>query len=400
MGRRRPGRQRLGLRLPAPADGPRRHLPDGDRHARRRGRGLLPARPEPGRRVRQRPPAADGHVPPEVAGGARPQHDRVGHLVEGRPGDRLRRAAHRRHRDRGVLHARREPRGEGRVVHPDPADAAVASQGHRPAGRLPERAGLLLPARPADQGQAGRLDRRTRPAAAGSDLGLSDRRTTATPTPRRCWRRSTATAGPARTPASRSRRTPSCGPTGRRPPAAGSTPGCTPTASTTRPTGCRAAVRGGPSRSGAGPGRPTGGSSTTGPRPPPTASRGANGRSGSGGTRSRRRWVGDDVPDFVADRAPGSRPDPDLGGPAALAGDDAVHHAVRRQGLAVRPQGHGRRAAARALRAAGVPGRQRGLPAAAEPLPDHVPADGQPQRAERRARPDRTCTRTCSPPTG
>jgi formate dehydrogenase major subunit len=34
------------------------------------------------------------------------------------------------------------------------------------------------------------------------------------------------------------------------------------------------------------------------------------------------RWTGDDVPDFVLDRAPGSRPDPDLGGPAALAGDD------------------------------------------------------------------------------
>ena len=33
-------------------------------------------------------------------------------------------------------------------------------------------------------------------------------------------------------------------------------------------------------------------------------------------------WTGDDVPDFVLDRAPGSRPDPDLGGPAALAGDD------------------------------------------------------------------------------
>jgi formate dehydrogenase major subunit len=37
----------------------------------------------------------------------------------------------------------------------------------------------------------------------------------------------------------------------------------------------------------------------------------------------KRRWTGDDVPDFVADRAPGSRPDPDVGGPAALAGDDA-----------------------------------------------------------------------------
>jgi formate dehydrogenase major subunit len=34
------------------------------------------------------------------------------------------------------------------------------------------------------------------------------------------------------------------------------------------------------------------------------------------------RWVGDDVPDFPVDRAPGSQPDPDLGGPAALTGDD------------------------------------------------------------------------------
>ena len=34
------------------------------------------------------------------------------------------------------------------------------------------------------------------------------------------------------------------------------------------------------------------------------------------------RWTGHDVPDFVVDRAPGSRPDPAQGGPAALAGDD------------------------------------------------------------------------------
>ncbi len=35
-----------------------------------------------------------------------------------------------------------------------------------------------------------------------------------------------------------------------------------------------------------------------------------------------RRWVGDDVPDFPVDRAPEVRPDPDVGGPDALAGDD------------------------------------------------------------------------------
>jgi len=35
------------------------------------------------------------------------------------------------------------------------------------------------------------------------------------------------------------------------------------------------------------------------------------------------RWLGHDVPDFPVDRAPHARPDPALGGPAALAGDDA-----------------------------------------------------------------------------
>ncbi len=39
----------------------------------------------------------------------------------------------RRHRDRGVLDARGEPRREGRDVHPDAADAAVAPQGARSA---------------------------------------------------------------------------------------------------------------------------------------------------------------------------------------------------------------------------------------------------------------------------
>ena len=35
-----------------------------------------------------------------------------------------------------------------------------------------------------------------------------------------------------------------------------------------------------------------------------------------------QRWVGPDVIDFPVDRAPHTRPDPSLGGPAALAGDD------------------------------------------------------------------------------
>ncbi len=51
------------------------------------------------------------------------------------------------------------------------------------------------------------------------------------------------------------------------------------------------------------------------------------------------RWVGDDVPDFPADRAPGSRPDPDLGGPAALAGDDPFIMQADGKGWLFAPKG-------------------------------------------------------------
>ena len=131
--------QRLGLRLSAAAVRPARHLPDRDGNARRRGRGLLPAGPESRGRVGARPHAAARHVPPEVAGGARPQHDRVGDLVEGRSGDRVGRTEDRGHRDRGVLLPRGDARGEGGNVHPDAAADAVAAQGARAARRLPER---------------------------------------------------------------------------------------------------------------------------------------------------------------------------------------------------------------------------------------------------------------------
>jgi formate dehydrogenase major subunit len=51
------------------------------------------------------------------------------------------------------------------------------------------------------------------------------------------------------------------------------------------------------------------------------------------------RWVGYDVPDFVADRAPGSRPDPDLGGPDALAGDDPFIMQADGKGWLFAPKG-------------------------------------------------------------
>ena len=113
----------------------------------------------------------------------------------------------------------------------------------------------------------------------------------------------------------------------------------------------------------------------------------------------RRRWVGDDVPDFVADRAPGSRPDPGLGGPAALAGDDAFIMQADGKGWLFAPKGmvdgplpahyepQESRSPTRSTRSSRVPpgSRSRGRTTSA-------------RRA--RARPDRRCTRTCSPPTG
>jgi formate dehydrogenase major subunit len=51
------------------------------------------------------------------------------------------------------------------------------------------------------------------------------------------------------------------------------------------------------------------------------------------------RWAGYDVPDFPVDRAPGSRPDPGLGGPAALAGDDPFIMQADGKGWLFAPKG-------------------------------------------------------------
>ena len=75
-----------------------------------------------------------GHVAPEVARRPGLPDDRVGHLVEGRAGDRDRGAQDRGHRHRGVLLPGRGAHREGRHVHPDPPHAAVAPQGRRATG--------------------------------------------------------------------------------------------------------------------------------------------------------------------------------------------------------------------------------------------------------------------------
>ena len=64
---------------------------------------------------------------------------------------------------------------EGGHVHADAADAAVAGEGGRTARRRAFGAVVLLPPGPHSAGEAGRVDRRARPAAARSLVGLRDR---------------------------------------------------------------------------------------------------------------------------------------------------------------------------------------------------------------------------------
>ena len=51
------------------------------------------------------------------------------------------------------------------------------------------------------------------------------------------------------------------------------------------------------------------------------------------------RWTGKDVPDFPVDRAPGFRPDADIGGPAAIAGDDPFIMQADGKGWLFAPKG-------------------------------------------------------------
>ena len=55
--------------------------------------------------------------------------------------------------------------------------------------------------------------------------------------------------------------------------------------------------------------------------------------------QEQNRWTGEDVPDFPVDRAPGSRPDLSVGGPAALAGDDPFIMQADGKGWLFAPKG-------------------------------------------------------------
>ena len=54
---------------------------------------------------------------------------------------------------------------------------------------------------------------------------------------------------------------------------------------------------------------------------------------------TEKKWVGKDVPDFPIDRDPSFRPDPDVGGPAAIAGDDPFIMQADGKGWLFAPRG-------------------------------------------------------------
>ena len=350
-------------------------------HDRRQGRGLLPARPEPRRRLGARADAAARHGAPDWL------------VVRDLPSIET----------RDLLEERARRSRPGSCVTEDigtevfflPAASHVEKDGtftqtqrvlqwhHKavePPGDCPQRAAVLLPPRPQDPRAAGRLHPRARPPAARPRLGLPRRRD------RRPVRRGGA-EGDQRGPPHRRQGRPAAvqlhrdeGPTARPPAAAGSTPASTPTAST-RPPGASPgtrAVLGGPGV-GLGVADRTAACSTTAPRPTPRASRGASARPTSGGTRSSGRWTGHDVPDFEVDKPPSYRPPEGAGGTEGLAGDDPFIMQGDGKGWLLRADRAARRAAADALRAGRVAGSAtRSTRQQANPTRAGVRAHGQP----------------------
>ena len=298
---------------------------------------------------------------PRLAGRARLLADRERDVVEGRPGDRDRRAAHRGHRAPRCSSCPR-PRTPRRTARSPTRSGCCSGTTRRSSRAATPRSELwfMLPPRPAHPREAGRVDRRRcdRPVL---DLTWDY----PTDGPARRARRRGGAGGDQRLGRRRRaarRRTPSCATTAR------PTCGCWIYCGVLRrrhqpgrPPQARVRSRAGSRRSGAGRGRRTGGSSTTARRPTPTAGRGASARRTCGGTRTRASGRATTCPTSQPTRRPDYEPPTGRDGPDALGGRRSVHHAGRRQGVAVRAGRSHRRPAADALRAAGVAGRQRAV---------------------------------------
>ena len=178
--------QRLLLRLPAADHRRPRHLPHRARHDRRQGRGLLPARPEPRGRLGARPGAAARHGATSTGWSCATSFEiesatfwkdspeiETGEIVpeECRTEVFLFPAASHVEKEGTFTQTQRMLQWREKAVEP-PGDCR-------------SRAVVLLPPGPDDPGAAGRLHRRARPAAARPGLGLPGaRRATASPTRR------------------------------------------------------------------------------------------------------------------------------------------------------------------------------------------------------------------------
>ena len=367
------------------------HLRHGVRTARRRVQGLLPDGREPGGRLGQRQDAAPGHGEPGLARGAGLLPHRERHVVEGRARDRV--SGELRTEDIGTevffFPAAAHTEKSGSFTNTNRMlqwhDKAV-----EPAGDARSDLWFMYHlGRIIREKLAGSTDRMDRPIL---DLtwdypteGQPDE-----PEAEAVLAEINGFDGDGNPlsdlhPAAGRRLAPRA--------AAGSTAGCTPTASTRPRAASRTPSRTGSRPSGPGRGRPTGASSTTGPRRRPTARRGASERSSCGGTRTQGSWTGHDVPDFEADKAP-TTGRPGRHRLAGALGHRPVHHAGRRQGLAVRARRGGRRPAADPLRAAGLARRQPAVRPAAQPGAAGLPPRAQPLPADRRRRRAPTCTPT------
>ena len=275
--------ERLLLRLPAQDHRRPRHLPDRARHDRRQGEGLLPARPEPRRRLGPRPGAAARHGQPRLARRPRPVRDRERDLLEGRrPRSRPARSCPRSAAPR-CSSCRRPPTWRRRARSPRPSGCCSGGRRRstRRATAAPSCGSSTTSAGWSGSGWPAPPSRG--PPGARPRLGLPDARRA-----RRAERRGRA-PGDQRL---RGRHRPAAVDVHRdegrrldRSAAAGSTPASSRTASTRPPGASPAGSSPGSRPSGAGRGRRTGGSSTTGPRPTPRAGRGASARPTSGGTR-------------------------------------------------------------------------------------------------------------------
>ena len=167
-----------------------------------------------------------------------------------------------------------------------------------------------------------------------------------------------------------------------------------------RPPQARLASRAGSPRSGAGPGRRTGAILYNRASADPDGKPWSERKALVWWDEAAGQWTGHDVADFVADRPPSYRPADGRHRRGRDLRRRPVHHAGRRQGLAVRARRAGRRPAARALRAAGVPVPQPAVRPAAQPGPGDHQAPAEPAPAGRRPSRAPTCSPTWPPPTG